>query len=190
MPDAPPGRDYEQAAVGREVCEEGCSQQQDKAQSGVLDAGLDRKGAAVLLGDPEGGADTVPDHEGHEIMDEDHQEDVFDTLEESIHIACEGQDDHGNEKEDGNPLERLLEESGHLGQEPGGQDAGDQRNAQQELKKTTPASFSQLTGVTIYLASIYLSDEQPLSLFCIKDRTIEYPLCEVRLIYRFRFRIF
>lgn len=132
MPDTPPGGDDQQAAVGRKVRKKGCSQQKYEAQSGVLDARLDGKGAPVGFRNLEGCADAVSDHQGHEIVDEDHEEDVPDAFEEGVHVAREGQDDHRDEKEDGNPLERLLEPGRYLGKEACRQDAGDKRYAQQD----------------------------------------------------------
>ena len=132
MPDAPPGGDDEHAAVGREVREQGRAQQEHEAQSGVLDARFDGQGLAVLLGNLEEGAHAEADAQGEEVVDHDHQEDIFDALHEGVHVAGEGEDDHREEEQDGDPLQGLLQGSCDLGQEPGGQDAGHERNAQED----------------------------------------------------------
>ena len=132
VPDAPPGGDDEHAAVGREVREQGRAQQEHEAQSGVLDARFDGEGLPVLLRDLEGRPHTVTDAERQEVMDQDHHEDILDALEEGVHVAGEGEDDHRDEEDEGNPLQGLLEGVRDLGQEPGGEDAQGERNAQQD----------------------------------------------------------
>ena len=118
--------------MGREVREEGRAQQEHEAQSGILDAGFDGQGALVRLRKPEDGGDVVADGQGQEVVDQHDQEDVFDALQEGVHVAGEGQDDHRDEEGDGDVLEGLLEEIRHLREIPGGQDARRERNAQQD----------------------------------------------------------
>ena len=131
VPDAPPRGDDEHAAVGREVCEQGRAQQEHEAQPGVLDTRFDGQGPAVLPGNLEEGTDAETDAEGEEVVDQDHQEDIFDALQEGVQVAGEGEDDHRNEEEDGDPLQGFLEGFRDLGQEAGGEDARHERNAQE-----------------------------------------------------------
>ena len=65
-------------------------------------------------------------------MDEHHDEDVFDTLQEGVDISGEREDHHDEEKEDGNPLERLFQRLGDFGQELRAEDAEGERDAQQD----------------------------------------------------------
>ena len=95
VPDAPPGRNYQHAAMGREAVEQGCSQHEGQAQTGVLDARLDGEGAAVAERYLADGAHREADGKRQEVMDEHHNEDVLHAHEEGVNVAAEGQNDHG-----------------------------------------------------------------------------------------------
>ena len=85
-----------------------------------------------MLGDLEEGTDAEADAQGQQVVDEHHQEDILDALQEGFDVAHEGQDDHRDEEDDAEPLERFLQLLGHLGQELGGQHAEGEGTAQQD----------------------------------------------------------
>lgn len=108
MPDAPPGGDYQHASVGREAGKNACAQHQRQSQAGVLDTRFDGEGAAVPERDFGQRSHAEADSQGHQVMDEHYQEDVFDTEQEGVDVAAEREHHHGKENEDGEPLEGLF----------------------------------------------------------------------------------
>ena len=117
MPDSPPCRDDQHASVRREIGEKGSAKHQRQAESRILDASLDGQGAAVLIGQTCCRSYSETDAKRQQIMDQDHDEDVLDALQEGGHVAAEGEHDHRHEENDGGPLQRLFQLFGDLRQE-------------------------------------------------------------------------
>ena len=91
--------------MGREACEEAGSQHKRKAQAAVLDARFDGERATVAEGNPEGRCHAKTNAQRQCVVNEHHQEDVADALEEGIDVAAERQHHHGNENHNGEPLQ-------------------------------------------------------------------------------------
>lgn len=89
MPYSPPSRDHKHPAVGREACEDGCAEKQHKTQSRVLDSCLNGEGSAILFRHLEYCSYAESDAKGKQVVYEDHNEYVFDALQESVQVSGE-----------------------------------------------------------------------------------------------------
>ena len=132
VPDAPPGRDHQDAAVGREAGEKGGAQEKHQPEARVLYAGFDRQRPAVAERDLEDRSHGEADTQCKQVVDKYDDEDVLDAFQECVDVSREGQDHHRNEEEDRDPLEGLPQAFRNGGQETGAEDAQGKRDTEQD----------------------------------------------------------
>ena len=131
MPYSPPCCDDEHTSI---VCP--CSylredirvEKEDESESGILNACLDGDCPSVLIWQLHQGAGSESDAEGEKIVQEHDQEDILDACHEDVEIALEDDYHHSDEHDDGEVLQRLLQDLGNFRQILSAEDTQDKRN--------------------------------------------------------------
>ena len=87
VPYSPPGGDHQHSSVRWEVCEYLSAEQEHQTKAAVLDTCLYGQGAAVFIWYLEDTAYAETYCKGKQVMYQDNQEDVLDTLQEKMMLA-------------------------------------------------------------------------------------------------------
>lgn len=129
MPHPPPGGDEGHAPDGHVLGKDQGIEEEGQGQPRILDAGLDGDGPALPHGQSEHPGQAISAGKGQQVVDQDDEEDILDVLEEVVVVLDEDDHDHGRKGEDGQPLDRDKDGSRQAGEFLTEQDAGHQRNA-------------------------------------------------------------
>ena len=131
MPYTPPCGDHEHASIMGPyalIREDVRIEEKDQSEAGVLYAGLYGHCPSVLIRKFQQCTCTETDAEGKDVVYKDDEENILDTLHESIEVSHEDDDDHCYENRNGKVLERFLQNLRYLREILSAEDSEHKRN--------------------------------------------------------------